>query len=407
MDLEFVRDQFPAFARTDGAFFENAGGSFPCRQAIDLLTRYYEDTKVQPNHPYPLAQRAGEAMGAGSARLAAWLGVAVEDVHVGPSTSQNTYVLAHAFAEVLDDDAAVVVTQQDHEANSGPWRRLAERGVEVREWEVEPGSGALEVERLTELLDERVAVVAFPHVSNILGQRNDVATICERVHDVGAVAVVDGVAAAPHGLPDVAALGADVYLFSTYKTYGPHQGVMVTGRHLVERLPNQGHFFNADQIGKRLVPAGPDHAQIAALAGIADYLELLHQHHFGDDGGGGRADPRTRTTRITELWHDHEQQLLEPLLAFLRDRDDVRIVGSTDAAGRVPTVSIDTAHGGVELATALARHGVWCGGGHFYAYRLVEAVGVDPAKGLTRFSFVHNTSADEVERLIGALERTL
>jgi selenocysteine lyase/cysteine desulfurase len=403
LDLEWVRDQFPAFARTGGAFFENAGGSFPCRQVIDRLTSFYEDTKVQPDHPSPVAQRAGEAMRAGPERLAAWLGVAAEDVHVGPSTSQNTYVLAHAFAQILGEDAAVVVTQQDHEANSGPWRRLAERGVEVREWEVDARSGALDVERLDGLVDERVAVVAFPHVSNILGQRNDVAAICERVHDVGAIAVVDGVAAAPHGLPDVVTLGADVYLFSTYKTYGPHQGVLVAGRELVERFPNQGHFFNADQVGKRLVPAGPDHAQVAALGGVVDYLELLDEHHAGDDG----ADARTRAGRVAELWHDHEQRLLEPLLAFLQERDDVRIVGPGKAEGRVPTVSIESAHDGAELAAALARHGVWCGGGHFYAYRLVEALGIDPAKGVTRFSAVHNTSADEIQRLIGALEQEL
>jgi len=102
-----------------------------------------------------------------------------------------------------------------------------------------------------------------------------VAEITAKARAAGAISVVDGVAAVPHGLPDVEALGADVYLFSTYKTWGPHQGVMVIRPDLAKRAENQGHAFNAGEIHKRLTPAGPDHAQIAALAGIADYLDSI------------------------------------------------------------------------------------------------------------------------------------
>src|SRR3546814_8695881 len=113
-------------------------------------------------------------------------------------------------------------------------------------------------------------LVAFPHCSNIVAHLIPVAEICARAHAAGAVTCVDGVSYAPHGLPDVTALGADIYLFSLYKTYGPHQGLMVARRALAERLPKQAPFFNADSLLKKLTPAGPDHAQIAASAGIAD-----------------------------------------------------------------------------------------------------------------------------------------
>ena len=121
-------------------------------------------------------------------------------------------------------------------------------------------------------------VVCFPHASNIVGEINPVAEIVQKAKSFGAVTVVDGVSYAPHGLPDLLALGCDVYLFSAYKVYGPHQGIMAIRPSLASELPNQGHFFNDTQPRKRLTPAGPDHAQIAASAGIVDYLETRRRH---------------------------------------------------------------------------------------------------------------------------------
>jgi selenocysteine lyase/cysteine desulfurase len=91
----------------------------------------------------------------------------------------------------------------------------------------------------------------------------------------GARTVVDGVSYAPHGFPDFPALGCDVYLFSAYKTYGPHQGIMVLREGFGMELPGQAHFFNHAVLYKRHTPAGPDHAQIAACAGMADYVDAL------------------------------------------------------------------------------------------------------------------------------------
>jgi selenocysteine lyase/cysteine desulfurase len=112
-------------------------------------------------------------------------------------------------------------------------------------------TGHLDPADLERLLDDKVRLVCFPHVSNVVGEVNDVAAIVEKVHAAGAVACVDGVAAAPHGLPDVRKLGADIYLFSAYKTYGPHQGIMVLRADLCRRLPSQGHFFNSGTLYKR------------------------------------------------------------------------------------------------------------------------------------------------------------
>ena len=405
LDLDFVRAQFPAFAEPSlagQAFFENAGGSYACGQVVDRLTRFYRARKVQPYAPYPASQAGGAEMDEARDRLAALLGVAAEELHFGPSTSQNTYVLAQAFRSLLGAGDAVVVTDQDHEASSGAWRRLADMGVEVREWRVDPDTGMLDAAGLARLLDDRVRLVCFPHCSNVVGAINPVADWVALIHAAGALACVDGVAYAPHGLPDVGALGADVYLFSSYKTYGPHQGVMVVRSALAERLPNQGHWFNAGVASKRLTPAGPDHAQIAACAGIADYVDALHDRHFNEP-----ADPVERATRVARLQRDHETRLLAPLLDWLGTRDDLRLIGPAEAAARAPTVALAHARPGAEIAASLAPHGIMAGGGHFYAVRLLEAVGVPPDHGVLRLSFVHYTAPEEVDRLVRALDAVL
>jgi selenocysteine lyase/cysteine desulfurase len=405
LDRAFVRAQFPAFSEPSlagQAFFENAGGSYACGQVIARLGEYYRRLKVQPYYEFRASREAGEWMDHARARLAEYLGVAGDEVHFGPSTSQNAYVLAQAVRALLVPGDEIIVTDQDHEANSGAWRRLAAAGMVIKEWRVHPQSGTLDPRELEPLFGPRTRLLAFPHASNIVAHENPVASICAQARAAGVLTVVDGVSWAPHGLPDVPALNADVYLFSLYKTYGPHQGLMVVRRALSERLANEGHYFNAHDVHKRLVPAGPDHAQIAASSGIAEYLDALDAHHHPAAPASGRPE------RMRALLRSAEKPLLAPLLKFLQGRPDVRLIGPADAEVRAPTVAfVPQRLAPGELGRRLADRGFMVGHGNFYAVRLLEALGVDPARGALRASFVHYTTADEVSGLIEALAAAL
>jgi selenocysteine lyase/cysteine desulfurase len=263
---------------------------------------------------------------------------------------------------------------------------------------VDPASGALDPAALDSLLSERTRLLAFSQCSNIVAQINPVAQIAAKARAAGAIVVVDSVAYAPHGLPDASALGADILLFSLYKTYGPHLGAMVVRHPLLDRLGNEAHYFNGAQPRKRLVPAGPDHAQVAAVRGVAEYFDALDQHH----GGGPLAG---RPQRVRQLLHAAEQPLLARLLQYLANRRDVRLLGPADAGLRNATVALSPLrHHPAELVPALARHGIMAAAGNFYAVRLLEAMGVDPQRGVLRLSFVHYASAEEIDRLIAALD---
>jgi cysteine desulfurase family protein (TIGR01976 family) len=405
LDIDFVRAQFPAFAEPSLqglAFFENAGGSYTCGAVIDRLTRFYTQRKVQPYAPYAASQLGGDEMDEARRRMAAILGVEGDELSFGPSTSQNTYVLAQAFGQMMQPGEAIIVTNQDHEANTGAWRRLAERGIEVREWCVDPETGHLDTDALAGLLDENVRLVCFPHCSNVVGEINPVVEITALAHAAGAFVCVDGVSYAPHGFPDVGAMEADIYLFSAYKTYGPHQGLMVIRRALGELLPNQGHYFNEASLYKRFTPAGPDHAQIAACAGMADYVDALYVHH-----GEGEAGASARGVFVHDLMRAHEVALLQPLLDALADRNSLRLLGPTQAENRAPTVAVALGRPAEPVAAALSAHGIMAGGGDFYAVRALKGMGIDPDEGVLRLSFTHYTTKAEIDQLLNALEDVL
>lgn len=406
LDLDFVRAQFPAFREPslEGfAHFENAGGSYACRQTIEWLERFYRQTKLQPYYDFPASRTAGEQMDQARQRMAAWLNVGVDEMHFGPSTSQNSYVLAQALRQELSPGEEVIVTNQDHEANVGAWSRLEDAGIVVREWRVDPDTAELHPMDLEALLSEKTRAVAFTHCSNIVGSINAVREITDLVHKVDAWAIVDGVSFCPHGMPDIPATGADVYFFSLYKVYGPHLGAMYLRRGLNSELPYQGHFFNASLPLARFTPAGPDHAQIAAVNGVMDYMDAVADHH-----GHREAPVAERAEAVRKLFREQESELLQPLLDFLSGHPKLRMIGKDRAPARAPTVAF-TAEGwrSAELASRLAEFKLGVGVGHFYAYRLVEALGVATDDGVVRTSFVHYTSPEEVTRLIEALDTLL
>ncbi|MDW3219345.1 MAG: aminotransferase class V-fold PLP-dependent enzyme [Acidimicrobiales bacterium] len=413
LDVEFVRSQFPAFAAPEvarWAHLENAGGSYAAGPVVALLADLFATAKVQPAWDFGPSRKATAAMERARTVMAATFNAAPDEIHFGPSTSQNTYVLANAMRPLWHEGDEIVVTEQDHEANSGAWRRLAYRGIVVREWRVDPHTGLLDADEGRSLIGPRTRLVAMTHASNVVATINPVRAMADAVHAVGGHIVVDGVSAAPHGSVDVRALDCDVYLYSAYKTYGPHVGMMYTRRSVLEAVAHQGHYFNESHLDTRLTPAGPDHAAIGACAGIVDYYDLVHEQHFPDAAGAAPDDAVARLAAVSGLFAVHESALMAPLVEFLVERDGVRLVGApeADAALRAPTLAFHSERiSSAAVYRALIAAEVSCGHGHFYAHRLVQALGLDPDDGVVRLSMVHYNTHDEVARALDVLDPLL
>ena len=331
---------------------------------------------MQPYYPYPASEKAGAMMDESYRRMAEYLNVDPSEIHFGPSTTQNAYVLANAMRPMWKEGDEIIVSCQDHEANAGAWRRLGQRGMKIIEWHVDPKTGVLDTEVLESLLTDRTRMIAYPHCSNVIGDLNPVKEITRMAHKHGALSVVDGVGWAPHGLPDLKDLDVDIYMFPSYKTYGPHLGVLyVKG----------------------------SHAQVGSAAGILDYLDAVYAHHFGEE-----ALPVQRNHALNELFRAHETALLEPLMEFLKSREDIRIVGPATTKNRAPIVSILPKKKAVlEVYHTLTRHKLMLGYGNFYAYRPLMDMNIPTDPGVIRISFVHYTSPEEIQQVITGLKNAL
>jgi cysteine desulfurase family protein (TIGR01976 family) len=408
LDVPYVRSHFPALMR-GWALFDNAGGSVAPHQVIDRVRDYMSRRQVQLGASYAISVEATQAVHDGLAAAAALVGAESDEIVIGPSTSMNVYVLAHALASRFRPGDNLVVTNLDHEANIGAWRRLAQQGVEIREWRFRPETMRLELEDLDALLDERTRLVCFTHVSNVVGAIHDVAAVTRKVHAAGALVCVDGVAFAPHRRVDVKALEVDFYLVSLYKVYGPHLGLLYARREHLVALDNQNHFFlGADDLPYKLEPGYVNHELTSAVPGILAYFDELARHHHG-----AAAEVEDKARRLERVFADvaaHEQKLVAPLLEYLAGKPGVRILGpaSSDAAVRVPTVAftVEGRHAG-EVPVRLDEEHVAIRWGDFYARRAIGALGLGDRGGVVRASMVHYNTADEVERLIQALDRVL
>ena len=409
LDIDFVRQQFVQLNdEPDFVFASNAGGSYVCNQVNDLLEHYNRHTRVQPYSRFKTSSDAGDAMDRAKQDWAAALNIDISELTIGPSTSMNSYVMSQAIGDHWQDGDEIVVTNQDHEANSGVWRRKAiEKSVTVREWKVDPSSGLLDVEDLLPLLNEKTRWVFFSHCSNVVGTANPVAMITKTIKSKSPARVfVDAVAYAPHHISDLKALGIDAYVFSLYKVFGPHQGIMYINKSIRGELTSQAHYFLCGDPSKDFNPAGPQHAQVAACAGVVDYIKLLHSHHFADSN----IELPRKLAEIHQLIQQYENLLAAPILDFLVSHADVRLIGKPSVSDddRAPTIAFKPLkQSSQELAHRLQDGGIGTENGNFYAHRLVRDIGIDPEDGVVRISLVHYNREEDVTRILTELDRSL
>ena len=402
LDTDFVRAFFPALDDS-WAFMENAGGSLVPHSVIDRVTAYMTQCQVQPGANAAIARDARARMRRGHETVAAMIGADPDETVVGPSTTRNVMVLAAALLDELKG-GEVIVTDLDHEANNGHWRRLEARGVTLREWRVNPETLELEPATLAAMLNERTRLVCFSHCSNITGGPNPAAEIAAMVHDAGGRVCIDGVAFAPHAWVDVKALDADFYLFSLYKTYGPHLGVLYGKReHLRAAKGQYFHFHGEDDLPLKLNPGAPNHELTAGCAGIGDYFDALARRHLDEPAN----DLHGRMAQVFALIARHEESLSARFLDFARSHPKVRLLGreEADRERRAPTFSFTLEGLASQDAPALLEaRGIAAGAGDFYAPRILEAAGIRPEDGVIRCSLAHYNTLAEVDRLVAALD---
>ncbi|KAI4090290.1 MAG: hypothetical protein LQ344_004838 [Seirophora lacunosa] len=382
LNVDAVRSHFPALKQNQ-VFLDNAGGSQILSDAINSIRTYLEETNVQLGASYNVGQKATEKYNEGLKAAADFMNASVDEI---------------AFALSFPDDAEIICSSIDHEANISSWVRLAKiRNLTLKWWtpSSEPGDLKLTAENLRPLMSAKTKLVTCTHSSNILGTIHDIKGIADEVHKTpGATLCVDGVAYAPHREVDVKALDVDFYSFSWYKVYGPHISVLYGSQAAQQNVTSLGHYFHtpADTLATKLGLAAASYELVGTLPSILSY--------FGPD--------RKKTWSAIAA---HEQRLQGILLDYLNARDDVVVYSerSADSKLRLPVISFSvkgkSSRDVVEKVDATSDFGIrW---GHFYSKRMVDDLLGLQQDGVIRVSMVHYNTEQEIRDLVSVLDKVL
>ncbi len=407
LNTDIVRSNFPGL-KNNWVFLDNAGGTQTARQVGDNINDYLFNSNVQLGASYEISQKAGkrvyksqkiwaEAINASSA----------SEVVFGSSTTALLQNLSISMVQQFKPGDEVIVTNSDHEANIGPWVSMERFGVIVKFWEINPETYTLELEDLAKLMSKNTKLVAFTHVSNILGTINPVEQITKFVHKHGALVCVDGVAYAPHRLVDVTKWDVDYYVFSLYKVYGPHYSILYGKKNHLRKLAGINHFFiDNNEVPYKLQPGNVNFELTYGSKGIIDYFDKVYSAHFED----ASLPLFSKLENVFNLIATYEEELAKPLIMFLNNKKGVNIIGDTrtDKNIRIPTISFTIENrksSQIPILVDPAKIGIrW---GDFYARRLINGLNLSDKDGVIRASMVHYNTLEEVERLIAILDNIL
>lgn len=425
LDLTYVRSQFPALAQTvnghPAVFLDGPGGTQVPQRVIDAISGYLLRDNANTGGAYATSRHTDAMIAEARAATADFLHCGADEVIFGPNMTSLTYAMSRAIGRDLKPGDEILVTRLDHDANVSPWLQMAEdHGLTVRWAEIHDEDCTLDMADLASKINSKTKLVAVGCASNAVGTINPVKEIVRLAHAAGAVAYIDAVHYAPHGLIDVAALDCDFLVCSTYKFFGSHMGVLFGKREHLKRLrpykvrPNTNAIPNCWEWGTL------NHECIAGIAACVEYIADLGRRALSGKGVphptrvslGGNNETQLSSRRAAieaayEAIHEHERGLLERLMAGLREIPGLKIYGITDPARfnqRCGTLAIRIEnHAPLELATKLGERGFFTWDGNYYALNLTEHLDVEKSGGFLRIGLVHYNTMEEVARLLAAL----
>jgi len=418
-DLEAIRSQFPGLALTDNGtrriYLDNPAGTqvpvcVAAAMADCLMTKNanlggYFASSLDADR---IVQSARDAM-------ADFLNApATEEIIFGQNMTTITLHLSRSIGRLLRPGDQIVLSQMDHDANVWPWVLLArDLELEVRWLPFDKESFEFDLDVLDEIITDRTRLVCVGSASNLTGTLNDVKAICARARAAGAISFVDGVQSAPHVPTDVQDIGCDFFVCSSYKFFGPHQGILWGRREVLEQLEPYKVRPSPAELPWCFETGTQSHEGLAGIAATVDYFALIGQSMAEEQLGnwGQFQGQKQQVHAAMELLFDYEKTLTSRLIEGLLDIEGITVQGITDKDAmdrRVPTVSFTHETAAPDkVAQALAKQNIFVWSGHNYAVEVVRTLGIDETGGAVRIGPVHYNSIAEIDELLAGLPAAL
>jgi cysteine desulfurase family protein (TIGR01976 family) len=423
LDLTYVRSQFPSLNQTvnghPAVFLDGPGGTQVPQRVIDAMTDYLRRNNANTGGAYATSRNTDAIIAEARAAMADFLHCAADEVAFGPNMTTLTFAISRAIGRELNPGDEILVTRLDHDANVSPWVTMAEdRGVTIRWAEFREEDCTLDMADLSSKINQNTKLVAVGYASNAVGTINPVKEVVQLAHKVGALAYIDAVHYGPHGLIDVAGLDCDFLACSTYKFFGPHMGVLFGKRQHLQRFRPYKVRPLTETIPMRWEWGTLNHECIAGITACVEYIsdlggkvkELCGDGRLGRPSSEARSVPSTRRAAIEAAYaaiHQHEHALIDRMMVGLKRISGLKIYGITDPKRfheRCATFAVRVdGHTPLELATKLGDRGFFTWDGNYYALNLTEHLDVEKTGGFLRIGLVHYNTAEEVDRLLVAL----
>jgi cysteine desulfurase family protein (TIGR01976 family) len=400
LSVDAIRAQFPALERIHRgapvAYFDGPGGTQVPTPVVAAMSEYLFHHNANTHWRYPTSEETDALIADARQVLADFLNARADEIAFGQNMTTLTFHLSRGLGRDWGPGDEVVITELDHHANVAPWRTLArERGITVRLVRMNTDDGRIDWPDLERSIGPRTRLVAIGAASNALGTITDVRQVAAMAHAVGARVFVDAVHYAPHTLVDAAHLDCDFLALSAYKFYGPHVGVLWGRRALIESLDVPRLAPAPQESPERLETGTQNHEGIVGAAAAVNFLASL--------AGFDPAVPDARRAALETAFaalHGRGERLIGRLWNGLAAIDGVTLYGPAPGTPRTPTLSFSLRDRSTDdVATALARRGVFVSNGDFYAATVVERLGRLP-DGLVRAGCACYTNEEEVDRLI-------
>jgi cysteine desulfurase family protein (TIGR01976 family) len=397
--IEKIRNYYPALQKGDTVYLDNAAGSQVPQQVVDNMVEAMTTMQVNKGGLYKPSEKITQIKEDVRALTATFLNTKPENVHFGPNATTLNELLAQSVGRWLKPGDEIVISALDHHSNRDPWRRLALQGIEVKTWETSAPHQVLELGRLEHLLTPKTKLVCMTAASNALGTLTPVRDAAKMIHAQVAKLMVDSVHYAPHFLPDVGAMGADMMTFSPYKVFGPHLGVLYLSDEMRDTLnpPSLAFFEKGDTVNWE--PGTQNHEGIHAWGGTFRYFEDLSKEMKLE------GTERERWQKLFDAFQIHEKMLGQKLIDGLGQLG-ATVYGLPSIEGRTATVSMNLKDLPAEdVAATLGKNGVAVSNGHYYAYNLMmKTLGLEARGGAVRISLLHYSSEADVEVVLSSLK---
>ena len=393
-----LRSDFPILSREiygkKLVYLDNTASTQTPRQVVEAVEDMYYLHKANVHRGvHTLSQEATEMMEATRREVADFIGApSTQEVIFTRGTTEAINLVASSFGQLLGQGDEIILSVMEHHANIVPWQLLrARRGVVIKVVPMLP-DGSLDMHAYRSLLSPRTRMVAITHVSNVLGTVNPVAEIIRLAHEAGAVCLIDGAQAIAHIPVDVAALGADFYVFSSHKMYGPCGiGVLYGRRELLEKMPPYqgggemiGHVTFEHTTWAELpfkFEAGtPDYVGIAAFRQALAYIQAIGLDAIAS----------------------HEERLLDHASRRIAaELPQVTVYGTAPGKAAIISFNLGNAHP-YDTGMLLDKLGIACRTGHHCAQPLMAALGIE---GTVRASFALYNTIEEADAFVDGLLR--